>query len=67
MASLYFCEGYRCRPFAAWYGLLCYIHQRQRIGEVSRQSIELNGPPSLEMRSRFYNPDVKQLWIRREC
>jgi len=65
MESLYFSDGYERRPFAARYGLVCYIHAQDRIGEVSRQSIELIGPPPLEVRSRFYNPDVEQPWIKR--
>lgn len=65
MESLYFSDGYERRPFAARYGLVCYIHAQDRIGEVTRQSIELIGPPPLEVRSRFYNPDVEQPWIKR--
>lgn len=64
MESLYFCEGYERRPFATRYGLVCYIGEH-RIGEVTRQSIELIGPPPMETRSRFYNPDVDQPWIKR--
>ena len=65
MESLYFCEGYERRPIGRRYGLVCYIGQQDRIGEVSRQSIELIGPPPMETRSRFYNPDVDQPWIKR--
>jgi hypothetical protein len=63
MESLYFSDDYERRPFAARYGLVCYIHSQDRIGEVTRQSIELIGAPPLETRSRFYNPDVEQPWI----
>ena len=35
------------------------------IGEVTRESIEIIGPPPRETRTRFYNPDVDQPWIRR--
>jgi len=65
MESLYFCEGYERRPLAARYGVACYIGGEHRIGEVTRQSIELIGPPPMETRSRFYNPDVDQPWIVR--
>ena len=44
-------------------GLVCHIRQGWRIGEVTRQSIELVGPPPLGVRQRFYNPDVEQPWI----
>jgi hypothetical protein len=63
LESLCFSDGYERRPFAARYGLVCYIHAQDRIGEVTRQSIELIGPPPLETRSRFYNPDVEQPWV----
>jgi hypothetical protein len=65
MESLYFSDGYERRPFAARYGMACYIGGGHRIGEVTRQSIELIGPSPSETRSRFYNPDVEQPWIRR--
>jgi len=55
-----------CR--AAWLadrGLVCHLRQEWRIGEVTRQSIELVGPAPLEVRQRFYNPDVEQPWIIR--
>lgn len=32
--------------------------------EVTRQSIELIGPPPSETRTRFYNPDVEQPWVK---
>ena len=65
MESLYFSDGYERRPIGPRYGLVCYIHIQDRIGEVTRQSIELIGPPPLETRSRFYNPDVEQPWARK--
>jgi hypothetical protein len=65
MESLYFCDGYERRPIAASYGLVCYIGAQHRIGEVTRQSIELIGPPPSATRTRFYNPDVEQPWIVR--
>jgi hypothetical protein len=65
MDSLYFCDGYVRRPIGPRYGLVCYVGGQDRIGEVARQSIELIGPPPQGVRSRFYNPDVDQPWIRR--
>ena len=64
MASLYFSEGYERGPFAARYGLVCYIGQQDRVGEVTRQSIEIIGPPPVDARNRFYNPDVEQPWVK---
>jgi hypothetical protein len=63
--SLYFSDGYERRPIGPRYGLVCYIHVQDRVGEVTRQSIELIGPPPLEVRSRFYNPAVDQPWLRK--
>lgn len=65
MQSLYYCEGHERRPFGARYGLICYIGQQHRLGEVTRQCIELIGPPPMETRTRFYNPDVEQPWIKK--
>jgi hypothetical protein len=65
MESLYFSDGYERRQFGPRYGLVCYVHVQDRIGEVTRQSIELIGAPPLETRSRFYNPDVDQPWMKR--
>jgi hypothetical protein len=63
--SLYFCDGYERHPVGPRYGVVCYIGADHRIGEVTRQAIELIGPPPMKMRSRFYNRDVDQPWIKR--
>ena len=65
MQSLYYCEGHERKPFGARYGLVCYIGQQHRLGEATRQSIELIGPPPMETRTRYYNPDADQPWIRK--
>jgi hypothetical protein len=64
MDSLYCCDGYERRPFVGKYGLVCYVGSQDRIGEVMRESIEIIGPPPVETRMRFYNPDVEQPWAR---
>ena len=46
-------------------GLVCFLEDDQRIGEVTRQSIEILGPPPQETRLRFYNPDVDQPWLKK--
>ena len=43
---------------------MCFLDERKRIGEVTRQSIEIVGPSAKEYRSRFFNPDVDQPWIK---
>jgi hypothetical protein len=65
MDGLYFCDGYERRPFARRYGLVCYLGALDRVGEVSRESIEIIGTPPVESRMRFYNPDVEQPWVKR--
>lgn len=44
-------------------GLANLLKATDRIGEVTRQSIEIILPNGV--RQRFYNPDVEQPWIRR--
>ena len=65
MDGLYRSENYERRPFVGGYGLVCYIEPGWRIGQITRQAIELIGPPPAEPRMRFYNPDVEQPWVRR--
>lgn len=45
-------------------GLACFLKPGDRLGEVTLQSIEIIGPPPVEARQHFYNPDVDQPWIR---
>jgi hypothetical protein len=45
-------------------GLAGLLRATDRIGEVTRQSIEII--LSSGVRQRFYNPDVEQPWIRRQ-
>lgn len=52
-------------PCGPHYGLVCFISEEHRIGELTAQSIEIIGPPPLENRLRFYNPDVAQPWVTR--
>jgi hypothetical protein len=50
-------------PFGKTCGLASLLRTTDRIGEVTRQSVEIilvNG-----VRQRFYNPDVEHPWIRR--
>jgi hypothetical protein len=65
MDGLYRSANYERRPFGGGYGLVCYIERGWRLGQVTRQSIELIGPPPAEPRMRFYNPDLEQPWVRR--
>jgi hypothetical protein len=53
------------RIFDPQRGLACFLKPGDRIGDVTRHSIEIIGPPPLEVRQRFYNPDVDQPWVRR--
>jgi|GEM_PF-2839955 hypothetical protein len=49
-------------PYGEDYGLVCFIGDAQRIGEVTKQYIEIISPPPRENRLRFYNPDAPQPW-----
>lgn len=46
-------------------GLVCYLKPGDRIGELTAQSIEIIRPLPMEVRLRFYNPDVEQPWVRK--
>ncbi len=65
LERLYFHEGFDGRRLTTRSGLICFIGPTHQIGEVARESIEIIGPPPREVRTRFYNPDVEQPWIRK--
>jgi hypothetical protein len=52
------------KPLSQNRGLVSYLNPGDRIGEVTRQSIEIIGPPPREVHTRFYNMAVEQPWIR---
>ena len=64
-ARLYQNRGCLCFPYGQDYGLVCFVDGNVRIGEVTRQSIEIVGTTSQHNRLRFYNPDVDQPWLRK--
>lgn len=64
-AKLYQNRGCLRFPYGQDYGLVCFLDGNVRIGEVTRQSIEIVGTTSQANRLRFYNPDVDQPWLRR--
>ena len=64
-ARLYQNRGRYSFPCGQEYGLVCFLHGHRRVGEVTRQSIEIIGPPPQENRLRFYNPDVDQPWLKK--
>lgn len=49
-------------PHGDDYGLVCFVENDTRLGEISRQSIELIQPAGHAL--RFYNPDVEQPWFK---
>jgi hypothetical protein len=61
--SLYGTGGAMRALFGKACGLASLLKAADRIGEVTRQSIEIILPNGV--RQRFYNPDVEQPWIRR--
>ena len=64
-ARLYQNRGRYSFPCGQEYGLVCFLHDDRSIGEVTRQSIEIIGPPPQENSLRFYNPDVDQPWLKK--
>jgi hypothetical protein len=49
------------------YPLAACLRPGSRIGQVSRQNIEIIlGAPPNEVRQRYYNPDVEQPWIKKD-
>ena len=65
-AQLYQTRGRFRFPFGSDYGLVCFIGYDKRVGEVTKQHIEIVvGSPPRESRLRFYNPDVDQPWLSR--
>ena len=63
-AQLYRNRGRFRFPCGQDYGLVCFLEEDKRIGEVTRQSIEIIGPPPQENRLYFYNPNVNQPWLK---
>ena len=61
--SLYRCDGSSGKLLGARNGLVCYVSENDRIGRVTREWIEILGPPPIEVRSRFQNPDVEHPWV----
>ncbi|MBI4910957.1 MAG: hypothetical protein HY820_45525 [Acidobacteria bacterium] len=52
--ALYQARGRLRFPFGQDYGLVCFIHDKDRLGDVAADAIEIIGPPPREQRSRFY-------------
>ena len=64
-ARLYQNRGRFRFPCGEDYGLVCFLDGDERIGEITRQSIEIVGPPPRETVLRFHNPDVEQPWLNK--
>ncbi len=64
-ARLYQNRGRYSFPCGQDYGLVCFLDDQRQIGEITRESIEIIGPPPQENRLRFYNPDVEQPWLKK--
>ncbi len=65
-ARLYQNRGRFRFPCGEDYGLVCFLDENKRIGEVTRQSIEIVGPTPQEYRLSFYNPEVDQPWMKKK-
>lgn len=64
-ARLYQNRGRFRFPGGEDYGLVCFINDNNRIGEVTAEYIEIIGPPPRGNRLRFYNPASDQSWIKK--
>jgi len=64
-AQLYQNRGNLTFPCGQDYGLVCHLESGERVGQVTRQSIEIVGPPPRETITRFYNWEVEQPWMKR--
>ena len=64
-ARLYQNRGRFRFPCGEDYGLVCFLDENKRIGQVTRQYIEIVCPPPKEYRLRFFNPDVEQPWKKK--
>jgi hypothetical protein len=63
--GLYQNRGNFTFPYGQDYGLICFLDKGNRIGNVTRQYIEIIGLPPHENRLRFYNHDVEQPWVKK--
>lgn len=61
--GLYQTQGQFKWPCGQDYGLVCFLEKDERIGEVTRQFIEIIRPSGV--RQRFYNRDVDHPWIKK--
>lgn len=52
-------------PCGPDWGLVTFLHDARRLGEVTRQSIEIINPGLHETRSQFPNMEVEQPWLKR--
>lgn len=62
-AALYQNRGNLRFPAGGEYGLVCFLHAGDQIGEISTQSIEIIRPSG--SRLRHYNREAPQPWVRR--
>ena len=61
-AGLYQNRGHLRFPVGNEYGLVCYLHLDDRIGEINAQSVEIIKPN--DSRLRHYNQSAPQPWLR---
>ena len=52
-------------PYGNDYGLICFLNEGQRIGEITSQSIEIISLPPWNNRLRFYNQDAELPWMKK--
>jgi hypothetical protein len=52
-------------PLGEDYGLVCFVGEDERIGEVTARSIEIHGIPPRDHLLKFYNPDSMHPWNKK--
>jgi len=62
-AQLYQNRGRCSFPCGQDYGLVCFLHGDDRVGEITSQFIEIISPRGSHL--RFHNHKVEQPWLRR--
>jgi len=65
LPQLYQNRGHFRFPCGPDWGLVTFLDEGRRVGEVARQYIEIIYPGPRESRGRFHNMEVDQPWLKR--
>ena len=65
LSRLYQNRGRFGFPLGEDWGLVCFVDDDERLGEVTARYIEVRGMAPRDHILKFYNPDVDQPWRKR--